>query len=113
MIIGNSYTLEYQGIKIYIQAIYRRLMTVTKASIALNNIVKLMNGYPNLSTKAVTVLLFEEGEGILARILVSKSLAAVTGNVTVSLNGTTPNLAVPVSLAAYVLFPSSNFTHAQ
>jgi len=102
VIIGVGYTWEYQGIKVYIQAIYKRLMTLSKASTALNSVVKLMDGYPELSTKIVTIILAEQGEGVIARIMITRSTLGVTGEVTVSLNGTTPNLAAPSSLAAYV-----------
>lgn len=109
--IGDSYRFEYEGIKVYIQAVYRRFMTVSKASAALNAMVKLMDGYPSLGTKAVTAVLSEEGEGILARIMISRGPPRVTGNVTVSLNGTTPNVPAPASLAAYVFPALSSLFH--
>lgn len=158
MIIGDSYTWEYQGIKVLIQAVFKRLMTLAKASTALyvtslnyififnwklagrasrarsngffenlplpttsslgrvmltlesrrNSIVKLMDRYPGLSSKAVTVVLSEEGEGILSRIVISRSPASVTGNSTVSLNGTSPNVA---DIAAYVFLSLPGLTY--
>ncbi|KAK4690797.1 hypothetical protein P7C71_g6077, partial [Lecanoromycetidae sp. Uapishka_2] len=100
VIIGDNFVYQYQRIEVKITAIYKRLMTLTKASASLASIVRIMNDYPEVGAKAITVILSEDGYGILAKIEIFSTPPNMATNVTIALNGTTPIAAIPSSLAA-------------
>lgn len=106
VIIGDSYTFEENGIKVYVQAVYIRIFFLSKASNALRGMNELMIGYPELGTKAVSAALLEEGEGVIGRVVISRSGAGADEQAIINFNGTT-SLSALGNLTAYVLFLSS------
>lgn len=101
VIIDDGYVKIENGIDVDIQSLNRRKLVLSKASEALRGIVVLMNAYPQLGTKAVSVLL-KDDEDYLARIQISR--ARGNGITATNANATSQN-SFPWNLKAYVLFP--------
>lgn len=101
IIVDWGYVKTENGITVYIQSLHRRALVLSKASEGLRGIVELMNTYPQLGTRAVSVVMKDE-DGVLARIVISS--ARGNGIAATNVNGTSQNFLL-WDLVSYVLFP--------